>query len=158
MNPCPCGYYGDMERECKCSAYEVIKYQKGISGPLLDRIDLQIKLGRIKIGQLRKGGGAGLESCAIKEVVQKAKEKQKQRFGGAAKTNSEMSSREAQEVIKLDRDGENFLQALDKSHLSPRAYYRLLKVARTIADIEGQATVNTEHLAEAFSYRLRETV
>ena len=168
MNPCPCGYYGDTERECKCSAYEVIKYQKRISGPLLDRIDLQIKLGRVKIEELRQGERGELQSPAIKEAVERTKEKQKRRFGGGGnggdnasnvpKTNSEMSSREAQEIIKLDRDGEQFLQSLDKAILSPRSYYRLLKVARTIADLENDALVSAEHLAEAFSYRLRDSI
>lgn len=157
MNPCPCGYYGDAEKECKCSAYEIIKYQKKISGPLLDRIDLQIKVGRVKIEELRKGEDGATQNASMKEMVELARATQRRRFTAkTSKTNSEMSSRQTQETVNLDRDAESFLQTLDKKHLSPRGYYRLLKVARTIADIESSDSVKAEHLAEAFSYRLRE--
>jgi len=162
MNPCPCGYYGDAEIECKCSAYEIIKYQKRISGPLLDRIDLQIKVGRVAIETLRKepvgksevpGEEYGRESTFIKERVTRARAIQFQRYG---KLNAELSSREAQEMIMVDSSARAFLETLDASHLSPRAYYRLIKVARTIADLEESDVVSSEHLAEAFSYRLKE--
>jgi magnesium chelatase family protein len=155
MNPCPCGFYGDTEKECKCSAYEIIKYQKKISGPLLDRIDIQVKVGRVAIEKLRKGGAedARGESAAIKERVTRARGSQIARY---AKLNSELSSREAQELIGMDPEARSFLETLDHSHLSPRGYYRLLKIARTIADLEGKVAVAPEHLAEAFSYRLKE--
>jgi magnesium chelatase family protein len=159
MNPCPCGYYGDIEKECKCSAHEVIKYQKRISGPLLDRIDLQIKLGRIKIEELQKGERGTAQSELIKQSVERARALQHQRFetlgGNSAKTNSEMTPRETQTMAKLDHAAEKLLETFDQSHLSPRGYYRLLKVARTIADLEDKESVSDEHLAEAFSYRLR---
>jgi magnesium chelatase family protein len=157
MNPCPCGFYGDAEKECKCSAYEIIKYQKKISGPLLDRIDIQVKVGRVAIEDLRKESleklSAEGESTAVKERVIRARAMQCKRYG---KLNSELSSREAQETIPTDRDARSFLETLDHSHLSPRGYYRLLKVARTIADLEEKDAVSSEHLAEAFSYRLKE--
>lgn len=159
MNPCPCGYYGDAEKECRCSAYEVIKYQKKISGPLLDRIDLQVKVGRIKIEELRTGERGESKNAILKAAVERARRIQSERFGeGGAKTNSEMSSRETQDMIKLEHGAEEFLKTLDKSNLSPRGYYRLLKVARTIADLEEKESVMAEHLAEAFSYRLREEI
>ncbi|HVO28944.1 MAG TPA: YifB family Mg chelatase-like AAA ATPase [Candidatus Paceibacterota bacterium] len=157
MNPCPCGYYGDQETECRCTAYETIQYQKRISGPLLDRIDIQIKVGRIKIGELRAAGEGEPQNSPVRELVERARTIQRQRFAdGTAKTNSEMSSREAQAVAHLDPEAEKFLAVFDKSNLSPRSYYRLLKISRTIADLEEQDHITAEHLAEAFSYRLRE--
>lgn len=154
MNPCPCGYYGDNERECKCAAYEVIKYQKKISGPLLDRIDLQIKLGRVKIGELREGINSG-ETQAIKNAVERARAIQ---YARTNKTNSELTARETKNSIALDREAEQFIATLEKSRISPRGYYRILKVSRTIADLEGADRVTAEYLAEAFSYRLREEI
>lgn len=155
MNPCPCGFYGDAEKECKCSAYEIIKYQKRISGPLLDRIDMQVKVGRVAIEELRTSAAHDMrgESAAIKERVIRARTTQ---IGRYKKLNGELSSREAQDVIDMDVEARSFLETLDNSHLSPRGYYRLLKIARTIADIEGKEVVSSEHLAEAFSYRLKE--
>ncbi|MDO8664947.1 MAG: YifB family Mg chelatase-like AAA ATPase [Candidatus Liptonbacteria bacterium] len=159
MNPCPCGYYGDPEKECRCSAYEVIRYQKKISGPLLDRIDLQIKVQRVKIAELRERKNVEPQSPAVKKQVEHARKIQSARFARLKiQTNSEMSSRQTEEIIKFESGAEKFLETLDKSRLSPRGYYRLLKTARTIADLELQEKVSTEHLAEAFSYRLREEV
>ncbi len=165
MNPCPCGFYGDPEKECKCSAYEVIRYQKKISGPLLDRIDIQIRVPRVKIEELRikSGSEKKAQSPEVKKQVERVREIQQKRFeklpaGRRIKTNAEMSSRQTEEMIDLEPAAEDFLKTLDKSRLSPRGYYRLLKVARTIADLEEKRTVAAEHLAEAFSYRLREEV
>lgn len=159
MNPCPCGYYGDAEKECKCAAYEVIKYRKKISGPLLDRIDLQITVGRIKIGELRKGDREGPASPAIRERIETARDVQRERFKRLnIATNAEMSSRETRLLIRLGPPAEKFLTTLERSRISPRGYYRILKVARTIADLEGSGCVSAEHVAEAFSYRLREEV
>lgn len=159
MNPCPCGFYGDPEKECRCSAYEVIRYQKKISGPLLDRIDLQIKVGRVKIEELRRKKNFEPKSPTIKKEVEHARKIQAERFHRLKiKTNAEMSSRQAEEMIKLGPEAEKFLETLDKARLSPRGYYRLLKTARTIADLESAEKVSAEHLAEAFSYRLREEV
>ena len=160
MNPCPCGYYGDSERECKCSAYEVIKYQKKVSGPLLDRIDLQIKVGKVAITELRDIRKKNPESPSLKNAIEKARWVQAERFaklpsGRRVSTNAEMSSRQVEELANLDPAAEKFLETLDRSQLSPRGYYRLLKVARTIADLEGSDRVAAEHLAEAFSYRLK---
>jgi len=157
MNPCPCGYHGDSEKECKCSAYDVIKYQKRISGPLLDRIDLQVKVGRVKLEELRKGELEAEANASVRKVVERARQVQQARFGGEApKTNSEMSSRETRDMVRLTPHAESFLETLEKSNLSPRSYYRLLKVARTIADLDEKDSVTPEHLAEAFSYRLRD--
>ncbi len=159
MNPCPCGYYGDPEKECRCGAYEVIRYQKKISGPLLDRIDLQIKVQRVKIADLRENKEVVQMSPGIKTHVEHARKIQAERFNKLKiKTNSEMSSRQTEEMVKFETGAEEFLATLDKSRLSPRGYYRLLKTALTIADLEEKERVSTEHLAEAFSYRLREEI
>lgn len=169
MNPCPCGFYGDPEKECKCTAYEVIRYQKKISGPLLDRIDLQIKVPRVKIAELRERKNTEAQSPVVKKQVEHARKIQSERFaklssrggsapGGKIQTNSEMSSRQTEEMVKFEPGAEKFLETLDRSRLSPRGYYRLLKTARTIADLENQEKISAEHLAEAFSYRLREEV
>ena len=155
MNPCPCGYYGDSEKECKCSAHEVMRYQKKISGPLLDRIDIQIKIGRIDLQELQKGDDAHPVNSSLREQVERARKIQTKRFK-KIKTNTEMSSREIQSLICLHPSGETFLKTITKNIISPRSYYRLLKVARTIADLEGSASTSKEHLAEAFSYRLKE--
>ncbi|MBI4085797.1 MAG: YifB family Mg chelatase-like AAA ATPase [Candidatus Liptonbacteria bacterium] len=159
MNPCPCGFYGDAEKECDCSAYEVIKYQKKISGPLLDRIDLQIKVPRVKIAELREKRAVEPMSGKIKKNVENARKIQEHRFKKLKiKTNAEMSSKQAEEFGALDASAEKFLSTLDKTRLSPRGYYRLLKTARTIADLEARESVSAEHLAEAYSYRLREEI
>lgn len=159
MNPCPCGYFNDPAKDCRCSANEVFRYQKKISGPLLDRIDIQIDVPRVKIEELRKtkSDNSGKE---LKNKVEKAREIQSRRF---AKTrlkiylNSEMSSKQTDEFIAFSADAENFLKnILEKSFISGRGYYRLLKIARTIADFDGEEKVRNHHLAEAFQYRVRE--
>lgn len=164
MNPCPCGYYGDEEKDCRCSAYEVIRYQKKISGPLLDRIDLQISVPRVKIEHLQKKERDEKSANGMREKIAGAREIQKKRFHGkkGILTNSEMSSKMADEIIDLDKEGSQFMKEIfsakdmDKSLISARGYYRILKTARTIADLENSENVTADHLAEAFQYRLRE--
>ncbi len=157
MNPCPCGYYGDSDMPCKCSALETIRYQKRISGPMLDRIDLQVKVGRIKLEDLRGKMSGDLLSPGLAKQANTARAKQAERFGDSGtKTNAAMSSKEVYRIANIDPEGEKFLGALGNSGLSPRSYYRLIKVARTIADLDQKEKISAEHLAEAFSYRLRE--
>lgn len=161
MNPCPCGFYGDPEKECRCTAYEVMRYQKKISGPLLDRIDLQISVPRVELAVLRSGAPDARESSKIKAQVETARQIQAERFRNAGisrATNAEMSSRETEALAALSPNAEQFLWTIERARLSPRGYYRLLKTARTIADLEQKQNVSAEHLAEAFSYRLREAV
>lgn len=157
MNPCKCGYYGDSEKECTCPAYDVQRYQKKISGPLLDRIDLQITVPRVKIEELRKKDVDYSESDAIRARVAKARAVQGLRLAKYnLLTNSEMSSKLCDQLIHLDPPAEAFTKKFfDKSLLSARGYYRVLKTAQTIADLEAASLVNQSHLAEAFSYRLR---
>lgn len=159
MNPCPCGYYGDSEKQCRCSPYEVIRYQKRISGPLLDRIDLQIKVARVSLIELRSKKEKEIVSSKIKSQIEEARKIQQERFKNLKiTTNAEMSSKQVEEMVNLEREGEEFLKTFDKNFLSPRGYYRLLKVARTIADLTSSDKVSAEHLAEAFSYRLKEEI
>jgi magnesium chelatase family protein len=160
MNPCPCGFYGDPEKECRCGAFEVIRYQKKISGPLLDRIDLQVRVPRIPLQELR--GTARKESASsadVKRTVERVRRVQAERFKKTSiRVNAEMSSKQTEQLTELDHDAEKFLKTLEQSRLSPRGYYRLLKTARTIADLDKSEKTRAEHLAEAFSYRLREEI
>jgi magnesium chelatase family protein len=158
MNPCPCGFYGDRQRECRCSAYEVMRYQKKISGPLLDRIDLQVKVPRVSIESLRRPRDAENASAAANKKVEAARIKQLDRFRGGARrdlrTNADMNSRETENLVRLSPEAEKFLNVLQGATMSPRGYYRLLKTARTIADLETREKVSAADLAEAWSYRL----
>ena len=161
MNPCPCGYFGDPEKECRCSANEVFRYQKKLSGPLLDRIDIQIEVPRAKIEDLKsKNRGQDGLSEKLRIQVKKARLVQEKRFNKTKpkiRLNSEMSSKQVDELINFDESAESFLKnILEKSFVSARGYYRILKIAQTIADLEESEKVKAEHLAEAFQYRVRE--
>ena len=159
MNPCPCGYYGDDEKACHCGAHEVARYQRKLSGPLLDRIDIQIKVPRVKVKDLSKEKETDA-SNAVREQVLCARLIQARRFADITPriyVNAEMPSKLVDTVVRLDDGGKKFVkQMLDKSFISARGYYRMLKTARTIADLEGSETVTNDHLSEAFQYRLRE--
>jgi len=155
MNPCPCGYLGDPEIACKCTPFEVIRYDKKISGPLIDRIDIQIKLGRITIEKLREKTIKTSVTQKIRNAVEQARERQRVRFSNENRTNATMTAKEIGEMLNLDDSAEKFLSAASGERTSPRMYHRLLKVARTIADLEEKENVSGEHLAEAFSYRLK---
>lgn len=159
MNPCPCGYFGDPEKECRCGAYEVARYQSRISGPLLDRIDLQVKVARTRVGELRSGAPSGTgESEKIRDAVEAARAIQAERFRGLGIIcNSEMSGKQAEHFANLESGAERFLSGLDKTKISPRGYYRLLKTARTIADLEQKEKVSEGDLLEAWGYRFRES-
>lgn len=154
MNPCPCGFLGDQEKSCICSPSQVINYKKKISGPILDRIDIHVEVPRIKYEKLT-GESGGEESAQIKERVEKARLKQAERFKDMPfLTNSEMSSEVVKKFCKVGEGSENILrQAVDRLHLSARAYFRVLKLARTIADLAGEEEIQTAHVAEALQYR-----
>ena len=161
MNPCPCGYFGDPQKECQCSAYDVFRYQKKISGPLLDRIDIQIEVPRVEISELRNKKSAVSETDRILESkIVSAREIQARRFKNFKPkiyTNSEISSKQAEQIISFDSSAENFLKnVLEKTFLSGRGYYRILKISQTIADFEASEKITADHLAEAYQYRVRE--
>jgi magnesium chelatase family protein len=156
MNPCPCGFNGDPIRQCTCSSGTIERYQRKISGPLLDRIDIHVQVPRVEIEKLSDKRQAELSS-AIRERVMTARERQTARFNGSAMlTNADMGPREISSFVPLDPAGEAILaRAVQQLHLSARAYHRILKLARTVADLEGCEAVTANHLAEALQYRPR---
>ena len=154
MNPCPCGYYGDEEKECKCTPYEIHRYLNKISGPLLDRIDIQIEVKRPKIEKISSKQSSE-KSEEIKKRVNKARKIQLERYKRyGIHSNAELSTKMIAEFCQLDKKGEELLQsAFKKLRLSVRAYERILKVARTIADLDEKQNIEFQHIAEAIQYR-----
>ncbi len=157
MNPCPCGNYGSRTQVCRCSAAQIHAYTAKLSGPLLDRIDLYIEVDGVEYSELR-GSAAGETSATVRERVEKAREIQRKRFEGEGFcTNSQMGARDIARHCALDPDGERLLQkAFDKMGLTARGATRILKVARTVADLGGSAGILPAHLAEAIRYRSME--
>ncbi len=154
MNPCPCGYYGSSDRECKCSASQIAKYISKLSGPIMDRIDIHIEVENVTYDQLNSDTKEEL-SQEIKKRVDRAREIQNKRFENS-KTfcNSKMNVAQTKKFCKLDKQGEELLRnAFEKLKLSARAHDRILKVARTIADLDGCENIQAKHIAEAISYR-----
>jgi magnesium chelatase family protein len=155
MNPCLCGYFGDLEKKCSCSMQQIINYKKRISGPILDRIDLHITVPRLPLSKIINQRNIET-SDTIKKRVEVACECQSQRFIAHPQTltNSEMSSALVRKFCVLDATSSKLLQdATNRLHLSTRAYFRVLKVARTIADLQGSQAIEEKHLAEALQYR-----
>lgn len=159
MNPCPCGYLGDPDRECTCTDGEIQRYRRKISGPLLDRIDLHVSVARPKYSELT-APVRGESSAAVAARVAEARRLQRERLAPwRLHTNSEMSRRQMQETCPLDREGSALLrQVFESLRLSARSYDRIIKVARTIADLAGRASIAAEDVAEAVSFRNRISV
>jgi magnesium chelatase family protein len=154
MNPCPCGYRGLPEQKCVSNPGQCIKYAGRISGPLMDRIDLHIEVPRLKPDELL-GASPGECSEAIRERVVFARERQNQRLG-RNRVNAKMSPREIKEMVALDDVCRDFMKMVStRMNLSARVFDRILKVSRTIADLEGTDKVGKTHLAEAVQYRER---
>ncbi|MBN1484284.1 MAG: YifB family Mg chelatase-like AAA ATPase [Chloroflexia bacterium] len=156
MNPCPCGYYGDALRPCTCSPNMVSRYHQRISGPLLDRMDIYVQVPRVEYEKL-SDERRGEPSAAIRERVQAARERQARRFRGQRLlTNGEMGPAEVRDYCQVDEAGHALLRsAMRQLNLSARGYHRVLKLARTIADLAGQERISVAHLAEAIQYRPR---
>ena len=167
MNPCPCGYFNDKSRECMCTPPMIQRYVSKVSGPLLDRIDIHIEVPAVEYRELR-GGQAGETSAVIRERVVRARAAQRQRFeaaevrtAGTAKgvsravfANAQMSSRQIRVFCELNSDAERMLErAMQQQGLSARAHDRILKVARTVADLAGEPEIGVRHIAEAIQYR-----
>ncbi len=154
MNPCPCGYLHDLKRECSCTPLQITKYQQRISGPLLDRIDIVTEVPRVDIEKL-SALEPGESSETIRARIQEARMCQRQRYAETPiTTNAELRSSSLQEHCQMNEDCLSLIKsAVDRLHLSARAYTRVLKVARTIADLAGSAELATTHLAEALQYR-----
>jgi len=159
MNPCPCGHAGDPEKACTCTPHQLSRYRQKLSGPIMDRIDLHIEVPRLKFEKLSSRQPAE-KSADIKKRVVKARQIQANRFRDKKEiTNSEMSSQQIEKHCQIDNTGKNLLkQAIKQFNLSPRAYHRLLKVARTIADLDNSQDIQTKHLAEAIQYRFKEEI
>ncbi len=156
MNPCPCGFYGDPIKACTCSQGAVTKYQKRISGPLLDRIDIHIQVPRVEYEKL-SDSRLGEPSSVVRARVEAARQRQRDRFRGTEMTsNADMRPAEVRQFCTLDETGRTLMKtAMNQLQLSARAYHRVLKLARTIADLAGSEQIQTPHLAEALQYRPR---
>src|SRR2546425_2728161 len=156
MNPCPCGFFNDPVRECTCSPTAIARYQKRISGPLLDRVDIHVEVPRVDYEKL--ADKRQMETSAIiRARVQATRERQLKRFTGSKLTcNAEMGQTEVRDFCQTDASGEKLLKAaVQQLHLSARAYHRVLKLARTIADLAGSEMILANHVAEAIQYRPR---
>jgi len=156
MNPCPCGYYGDPVKSCTCSPMLVSRYQKRISGPLLDRIDIFVEVPRIDYEKLADDR-LGESSEVVRQRVEQARSIQRQRFNGTKlASNADMTPLEVREFCQVEPSAQSLLQAAMKQlFLSARAFHRILKLARTIADLAGAESITASHLAEAIQYRPR---
>ncbi|HHJ13361.1 MAG TPA: ATP-dependent protease [Gammaproteobacteria bacterium] len=153
MNPCPCGYLGDPERACRCTPAQIARYQGRVSGPLLDRIDLQVRMPRMPWRELERTG-AGESSARVRARVLAARERQQARGG----INAGLDPARVETLCGLDATGRRILERVARHfQLSPRALHRLLRVARTIADLAGENNIGAEHVQEAASFRLEQT-
>lgn len=156
MNPCPCGYFNDPKRRCRCSTAMVEKYMNRVSGPLVDRIDIHVEVSAVSWDELRgRGGEDELSSKEIRRQVIDARKVQRKRFkGDSITTNGTMSHRDIRAFCRLDRSSESLLrQAMTELGLSARAHDKVLRVARTIADLESNTEIKSHHIAEAVQYR-----
>jgi magnesium chelatase family protein len=155
MNPCPCGYHGHPEKTCSCGPGIVQRYLNRISGPLLDRIDLHVEVSPVKFDEL-SNDIPGEKSTEIRNRVERTRTIQESRYENKAGMycNAQMQKREIENFCKLDDNGKSLLKnAMDKMNLSARAYDRILRVARTIADLESSTDIQTQHIAEAIQFR-----
>jgi magnesium chelatase family protein len=155
MNPCPCGYFGDLKRECRCGPVQVQRYRQRISGPLLDRIDLHIEVPAVEYRDVASER-AEETSAAIRERVVRARDRQHERFRNDPKVtcNARMATRHLKQHCKLSQDSQELIRvAMIELNLSARAYDRILKVSRTIADLDGKTDTSPEHVSEAIQYR-----
>ncbi len=154
MNPCPCGFFGNAQHPCRCSPGEIDRYRKRISGPLMDRIDIQIEVPAVPFQEL-SGGSRGESSSAIRTRVNRARQIQNVRYGATGLTcNAQMNAPMTETYCRVDTETEHLLEtAVSRLGFSARSYHRVLKVARTIADLAGQDALGSTHVSEALQYR-----
>ena len=155
MNPCPCGFWNDPTRECRCTPLQIQRYVGRISGPLLDRIDIHVDVPAVRFKELSNESAAAESSEEIRARVIAARERQLARLAGEGIfANAQMTPRHLRRFCKLDAEGERMLEAaMTRLGLSARAYDRILKVSRTIADLEAAEAIRPAHVAEAVGYR-----
>ena len=155
MNPCPCGNYGSRQTQCRCTPTQVQKYRNRISGPLMDRIDLHIEMTEVEYGDISAKSGAEESSAVVRARVNEARRIQRERFKNEKiYCNAQMNNRLVEKYCELDPQAEALLrQAFASLGLSARAYHRILKVARTIADLDKKENITAEHIAETVQYR-----
>jgi magnesium chelatase family protein len=155
LNPCPCGYRGDSSRPCHCTPPQIERYMSRISGPLLDRIDIHIEVPPVAFREL-SGGSPGTSSESMRQQVRVARQQQMTRFqGGSTRHNADMAHRQVRQFCKLDDECQNLLKgAMMELGLSARAHDKVLRVARTIADLDGSDPIRPHHLNEAINYRM----
>jgi magnesium chelatase family protein len=154
LNPCPCGYRTDPRRACRCTPPQIERYMAKVSGPLLDRIDIHIEIPAVKYEAL-SSASEGITSQSMRELVERARRTQRERFDGlATRFNAQMTSRQTRDFCRLDKEGrERVRRSLEQLGLSARAYDKILRLARTIADVEEQPEVLPTHVSEAINYR-----
>jgi magnesium chelatase family protein len=154
LNPCPCGFYGDKKRTCTCSTQQVAKYMEKLSGPLLDRIDLHVSVQAVDYTTIKDTHASHVSSATLYEAVESAVSCQKKRFGSSSMYNSQMSADMVETYCILTPAAENILKkAFDVLHLSMRGYHKILKIARTIADLQAHEYIDVAHIQEAIMYR-----
>ena len=155
MNPCPCGFLSDSRHKCTCSSHQIQKYLSKISGPLLDRIDLHLEVPALHSTEMLSSASRGETSSQIRERTVRARKVQQERFRDTGiYTNAHMDHRQIKQHCALDEECKKLLKmAIDELGLSARGYDKILKISRTIADLAGEETLRTEHLAEAIQYR-----
>ncbi|HEY9428696.1 MAG TPA: YifB family Mg chelatase-like AAA ATPase, partial [Gemmatimonadaceae bacterium] len=156
MNPCPCGQAGDPTRRCSCAAGEIARYRSRLSGPMADRIDLHVHVGRIPVSELDARTCARESSVSVRERVERARTRQRARYAGVAgvSCNAHAPARLSGERLQISHDAMRLLHtAAERLGFTARAYHRVLRVARTIADLDGESTVAEPHIAEALRYR-----
>ncbi|MFQ5616476.1 MAG: YifB family Mg chelatase-like AAA ATPase [Anaerolineales bacterium] len=158
MNPCPCGFYGDPVKECTCSSSTVTRYQKRLSGPLLDRVDIHVEVPRVAYEKL-SDDRLGEPSADVQARVETTRQRQRERFKDSGVTcNADMRPAEVRQYCQLDKTGQSLMRtAMTQLQLSARAYHRVLKLSRTIADLAGEENISPTHLAEALQYRPKMT-
>ncbi len=153
MNPCPCGYKGSKQRKCTCTQNDIVRYERKLSGPILDRIDMWIYVGEVSYDTLGKIGFEGENSTAIKERINNSRKVQKNRFKDS-RTNSDIKTKELYRVAPLSKDVVEILnKSAEQLKLSARAYHRVIKIARTIADLDEKDAIEINHILEALQYR-----